>query len=235
MLAFDEERHRTDKEKVERGEIKRLRRYYLCECMKCGNIVSVRGENLVSGNTKGCGCDRDEKISTKLHNNSLNRYEYNQDLNCWMGYANNTGNAFFFNKDDYELICNHCWYENNDGRIMTRLSKDKLIFIHRLILFGEHDGNTGVLVDHINRNPLDNRRSNLRTCNAEENARNVTVQEGTYSGVLGVSWYEPGKKWRAYICPNRKFISLGYYDNIEDAIAARRAAEERYWGEFAPH
>ena len=234
VLGFDKDKYEEDKEKFKKGELSRVRRYYVCECMKCGRRLSVRGENLVSGNTKGCGCDKFEKIAIKNHENHLNRYEYNNELDCWVGYATNTGSKFIFDKDDYELVSQYCWYENQYGYFMTRLSKTEQIFIHRLLLLGLDAKNRKELVDHKNRKPFDNRRQNLRVCNHEENARNITVKADSTSGRVGVSWYSPGNKWRSYIAHNGKFISLGYYHNLNDAIRVREEKEKELWGEFAP-
>ena len=49
------------------------------------------------------------------------------------------------------------------------------------------------------------------------------------SGIRGVCWNERKGKWRANIGFKGKKIDLGYYDNIDDAIAARKAAEEKYY------
>ncbi len=48
------------------------------------------------------------------------------------------------------------------------------------------------------------------------------------SGHKGVSWLPSRNKWRANIGFKGKQISLGYFDNVDDAIAARKAAEEKY-------
>ena len=52
--------------------------------------------------------------------------------------------------------------------------------------------------------------------------------------VIGVGYYKPGNKWRAYIEYENRFISLGYYVSKEDAIHARLKAEQEYFKEFAP-
>ena len=88
--------------------------------------------------------------------------------------------------------------------------------------------------DHADRNALNNRKSNLRFATKSENARNQSVSKRNTSGVIGVGYYKPGDKWRAYIEYNNQFISLGYYVDKEDAIKARLEAEQKYFGEFAP-
>lgn len=89
-------------------------------------------------------------------------------------------------------------------------------------------------VDHINRNKLDNRRENLRICSRLENVRNTGLRTNNSSGVIGVYYRERFKKWHASIRINGKAKSLGYYHDKKDAIAARKRAEIKYFGEFAP-
>jgi hypothetical protein len=194
----------------------------------------VRGENLTSGNTKGCGCNKGKKISSSRHDSHKNEYYYDSELNCWVGYANNTDAKFLIDDIDYEVVSKYCWYETKEGRLMTRLSKNEQIFLHRLLMFGLSAKHTEAIVDHINRDPHDNRRCNLRQCSYKENSYNASVSSNNASNILGVSWYKPGNKWRVYICPDGKFISLGYYDTLEEAAKVRKEAERKYWGEFAP-
>ena len=102
--------------------------------------------------------------------------------------------------------------------------------MHRFIL-DLTDSN--IIVDHKNRNPLDNRRKNLRQCSPKENSRNLTASKRNTSGYLGVGITKHGK-YRARIMVNRKEIRLGNYDRLEDAIKARQEAEKKYFKEFAP-
>ena len=234
VLCFDDKRYEDDKRKLEDGSISRIRRYYLCRCRLCGNVVSVRGENLSSGNTKGCGCDAYQKMSKKRHLNAINTFEYSDDLNCWIGQSNNTNSRFFVDNDDKELVSAYCWYETNHGYMMARLEDGRQILLHRLIMFGLSSADSSVTVDHINRNKLDCRKLNLRLCTPQENSWNVGVHKNSMSGERGVRWHEKTQKWNAYITMDGKFKSLGYYDSIQDAVEARRSAELKYRGEYAP-
>lgn len=94
-----------------------------------------------------------------------------------------------------------------------------------LIMPGE-----GLQVDHINNNALDNRRSNLRACTRKENARNRKVRSDNTVGATGV--YRRVNKWEAIIGFEGRLISLGRFENIADAIASRKEAEIKYFGEF---
>lgn len=53
------------------------------------------------------------------------------------------------------------------------------------------------------------------------------------SGYTGVCWSKSMNSWFARIVVNYKEIILGYYSNIEDAIKARKEAEEKYYGEWS--
>lgn len=236
VLEFDSERHERDKVLVAEGKLDRLRRYYLCKCEKCGRIVSVRGENLTTGNTKGCGCDRVEKIIRGYKETMETKFRYDDELCCWVGKVHNTGSEFLFDDCDYDVVTEHTWYETNRGYIMTRLNRKEQIFLHRLLIFGAEGSkeNSEYMVDHINRNTLDNRRSNLRKVTPQQNAWNSGVRKNSQSKVRGVSYYEPTQKWRAVISSNGEYIHLGYFDNKSDAEDARKMAEAELYGEYAP-
>lgn len=102
------------------------------------------------------------------------------------------------------------------------------ISLHRFIM----DCPKGKVIDHINHNPLDNRKCNLRICSQQENIMNKSKQSNNTTGHTGVYWRERDNKWEVYICVNYKLIYLGQYDNKEEAIEARKKAEIKYFGEY---
>ena len=85
-------------------------------------------------------------------------------------------------------------------------------------------------IDHINRNRTDNRISNLRDVSHKQNHQNKSKPSNNTSGHPGVYWHRWASKWLAQIKHNQKMIHLGCYDTIEEAIAARKAGELKYWG-----
>jgi hypothetical protein len=89
------------------------------------------------------------------------------------------------------------------------------------------------MVDHIDRDRLNNRASNLRLATNAENSRNAKLSKRNASGAKGVYWYARHEKWTAQIRVNRKLLSLGYFAQKADAIAARQEAEREHFGEFA--
>lgn len=91
-------------------------------------------------------------------------------------------------------------------------------------------------IDHINGDPSDNRPENLRECCQQQNSYNrVRPQRNNTSGVTGVGWHAGKKKWQARIRACGRTIHLGQFDDLEEAAKARREAEKKYFGEFAPN
>jgi hypothetical protein len=92
------------------------------------------------------------------------------------------------------------------------------------------------VIDHIDGNMLDNRKKNLQICSTQENAQKQKFRLTNKSGHKGVIWYPYNNvnKWVAFIRVNYKYIRLGYYIDINDAIKARKDAEIKYFGEFQP-
>lgn len=83
-------------------------------------------------------------------------------------------------------------------------------------------------IDHINGDPADNRIINLRLVTKAENMRNQKRYATNKSGATGVNWFKRDRTWQAKITVSGQQVHLGYFKNIDDAIAARKAAEARY-------
>ena len=89
-------------------------------------------------------------------------------------------------------------------------------------------------IDHKNGMRADNRWKNLREATPAQNARNRRPHKDSGSGRVGVTFAKASAKWQAYIGIENRTVSLGHFAQIEDAIAARVAAEREFFGEFAP-
>jgi hypothetical protein len=126
--------------------------------------------------------------------------------------------------EDIELMSGYTWYvmksynhkyrdtfyvqtnwKLNDGRCRTLL-------LHRLIRL-QDDILNPLHIDHINCNPLDNRRANLRLVTRQENLMNMTR-------VKGYCWHKAKRKWQARLMVDGKPIHLGYFDSEQTARAA---------------
>ena len=91
----------------------------------------------------------------------------------------------------------------------------------------------GYSVDHIDNNPLNNQKYNLRICLLKDNSKNSTKRKNTSSKYKGVYFETGTKKYKANIKVNYKTISLGRFTNEIDAAKAYDAAAIKYFGEFA--
>jgi len=85
-----------------------------------------------------------------------------------------------------------------------------------------------MVVDHINRNTLDNRRKNLRIVTIQDNLRNQK-RPNNKTGYTGVAVHKQTGKYTAQIKVNYKKIHLGIFKTIEEAYEARKIGEQKYW------
>jgi hypothetical protein len=114
-----------------------------------------------------------------------------------------------------------------DGYRLIRYNRLKYR-AHRLAWFYTYGVWPKDQIDHINGDKDDNRLCNLREADASLNARNRRLQSNSKSGVMGVYYDTFNKKWRAQIKPEGVKLCLGRYTHKEDAIAARKSADEKY-------
>jgi hypothetical protein len=104
----------------------------------------------------------------------------------------------------------------------------KTYMAHR-VAWALHTGRWPTLdIDHIDGNRQNNRAENLRVVSAADNQRNVKHRADNTSGVKGVDFRKPSAKWRARIVHEGARLTLGLFDNFEEAVAARRDAEKRF-------
>lgn len=88
-------------------------------------------------------------------------------------------------------------------------------------------------VDHIDHDPFNCRRANLRIATHAENMRNLPKKKNNTSGFIGVSWHKQARRWAAQASVGRTHVSLGLFDLAEDAARARDAWIRKNHGSFA--
>ncbi len=205
---------------------------WMCEC-QCENhtLKAIDAYSLKSKNSTSCGCYKVE--STKRNNSRQNTYELVDDQ-YYVGYTQ-SGDKFYFDKEDYDLVRQYCWcVDSQNGYLKTidKINKTGKLYLHRLVM-GCQKGD-GVIIDHIDRNRVDCRKSNLRTVNTVQSAINKGIKTNNTSGKVGVSWHNACNKWESYITVNKERIRLGFYEDFDDAEKMRVEAEEKYFGEYNP-
>lgn len=135
------------------------------------------------------------------------------------------GSDIFFAKVDdcdFEGLSSFNWFADKNGYAMKSSKHDGTVRMHRMIM----NAGNGQEVDHINRDKLDNQRSNLRLVSHHENCLNR-------SRGVGVSFRTDRKRWRARIKFAGKEIHIGHFVTKIEAIEARRVACIQYFGEYA--
>ena len=116
--------------------------------------------------------------------------------------------------------------ETVDGRVYAQRAVGRTTEQMHRVIAGH------ALVDHINGDGLDNRRSNLRPATVTQNNRNARRRKDNRSGFKGVTRQASGL-WRARITVDGLQIRLGTFDAPEDAARAYDAAAIHHFGEFA--
>lgn len=97
---------------------------------------------------------------------------------------------------------------------------------HRLVWLWHYGYIPEYGLDHIDRDPGNNRIENLREASQTCNMRNTGLQRNNTSGVRGVSWSKQAKKWQAMIKIQKKYFGVGYSSCFLEAVCLRLAAEQ---------
>jgi hypothetical protein len=125
----------------------------------------------------------------------------------------------------------------DDGYVTVRVTVagDTHAFLaHRIIWCMVHGQWPEGQIDHINGNRADNRPSNLRDVSAAMNRLNMKCPKSSTTGVPGVSWCRVNRRWLVRINVDQRTKNLGRYDDFDQAVAVRKAAEQTY-GYHANH
>lgn len=157
------------------------------------------------------------------------KYTFSVDGKTGYGQLPN-GIEFSFDAERYERIKDinlYCTYSDlsRDANYIADCNGNSL---HQLL----YPVRKGFEMDHVNHDILDNRGCNLRYCTHQQNQMNQPLQKNNTSGVSGVSYYPPRKKYRARVKICQHDIHLGYYDTFLEAVQARNVGMECMFGEF---
>lgn len=191
---------------------------WLCVC-DCGKKTVVTASNLKSGRTKSCGC------ICSIRRRKGNNYTF---FNDYCVGEDKRGRKFTIDLEDYKTASLYTWSQDNKTRYWRT---PKGLYLHTLIMNTQKE--KGQVIDHIDGNPSNNRKSNLRICTVSENGFNRGKPKNNTSGAKGVSWNKKSQKWCARIMSNGKDYIIGLFDTIKEASDAYDAKAIELHGEFA--
>lgn len=151
---------------------------------------------------------------------------------------NNKG-IILVDDEDYNFLNQFRWYlrrsnkrNNQLGYAQTPITinrKQTSIIMHKILI----DIPNGMVIDHINHNTFDNRKSNLRIVTKSQNQMNKLPQKGKISKFKGVNWDKNLKKWKSRCSLNRKQYYLGLFEDEIDAARAYNIKAKELHGEYA--
>lgn len=130
--------------------------------------------------------------------------------------------------EDYERINKYKWCaaKHRNTWYAQRASNGTTIYMHREILPGFP------LIDHEDRDGLNNQKYNLRPCTGTQNQFNANMRINNKSGIRGVSWDSSRGKWTVRIKNGSKYEYLGRFDDIEEAAIIYKDRAIQLYGEF---
>lgn len=207
-------------------------------CENCGKRVYKKPSDIMEHtycSSKCVGMHRRNNIEykeklkgRKTKPRKLNKYLIDEEVTK---VITNDGKEILIDTEDIEKVNGFTWRVNRNGYAITEYreftNKTKRILMHRLLKNAPED----VIVDHINRIKLDNRKGNLRYCTASQNAMNIEKYRGKTSETKGVHYDKRDKLWIAKITKNKVTKRKGFKTENE-AIKQRIEWEEKYFGEF---
>lgn len=122
------------------------------------------------------------------------------------------GKSTIVDDEDYLFLSKWKWSSN--GKYVCRHITKGSLYLHRFLT----DTPVGMVVNHINGNPLDNRKCNLEICTQSENLRKGKTPKTNTSGCKNVSFHKNSGLWRICKSVMGKHISLGYFKTKKEAI-----------------
>lgn len=145
-------------------------------------------------------------------------------MSCELTLKNGKGIVALIDEEDMERVSSRPWWVKGHTRRVYTTIKGKNVYLHRFIM----NAPKGIEVDHINHNPLDNRKSNLRFATRSQNEQNKPPDVvGGRSGHRNVYWVEANQKYRVLLMLNKRNIHFGYFSNLDEAAAVARRARQQ--------
>lgn len=168
--------------------------------------------------------------------NDLNEYRIEQDITyggLYDGVTSEKIDEFIIDTEDLPKVKYHKWRFSHK-HIVTGLPANKTQRELSWVVLGlDNRTEKGIVIDHINCNPKDNRKQNLRICKQSENVQNKSFMSNNTSNFIGVSYRKDRDRYDPEIRKNSIRCHLGYTKTLEEAVYKRYYAEQLVFGEFA--
>lgn len=213
----------------------------MCKCEICGREtfkkIKYKGYILCSKHMHQLNFYGYFKDNNPRSANDMNNYriDYKNNIVIFDVYnqSQEKNGEFIIDLDDIEMVKYHKW-RSSYGHIVTgnNTNKNPTMYLARFLL---NCTDSNLVVDHINGNPYDNRKCNLRICTQGENTYNKSHIKRNTTGFIGVhpeSRENRITNWCTEIRYNKKRIHLGAYEKLEDAVYARWLAELILFGQY---
>ena len=214
-----------------------LKRRKYMKCNQCGKTIPSTNQHSINYHgTSMIVCGKhysqylkygkflDESQKTCFDSNEYEITNEGTWIYCF-NRKNEPSGKFLIDTEDLEKVLTRKW-RYWKGRYYT--GNYHPVTIHVWLLHPENNE----VVDHINGNPADNRKSNLRITTQAKNTINKAIPSNNKSGIMGVSWDKQRNKWISEIKMDSIKCYLGRYNELEDAVFARYVAELALFKEF---
>lgn len=170
--------------------------------------------------------------------NDLNEYRIENDtaiFDLYDGCSSEKIKEFIIDLEDIEKVKYHKWRLSHSHVVTGLPAKGTQRELSWVILGLDNriKENSKKVVDHINGNPLDNRKNNLRICSQRENVLNKRFVSDNTSGFIGVSYRKDRDRYDPEIRVQGQRCHLGYTQFKEEAVYKRYYAEQLVFKEFA--
>ena len=136
---------------------------------------------------------------------------------------------FEIDEQDLHLVIGVRYMAAQRGDKFYLFNRETNKYFHRIVM-GEP---SGLVVDHIDGNPQNNKRDNLRVCKAAENLYSQAKPKNNKTGYKGVSLCKTTKRYKASIGYQGKCLNLGRYKTIEEAALVYNNKALELFGEYA--
>lgn len=221
---------------LERAGSIRGKATWLCAC-ECGNTHVTTGDALRTGGARSCGCLNVEsriKIDGKARIKESEAVTF-EEAHEALSYNSETGEFRWREgvrgRRPGSIAGNVQGKGTKTARIRVCL-KGRSFMAHRLAWFMTYNEWPELEIDHIDRDPTNNRISNLRLATTDQNRRNLSLKSNNTSGFAGIRFIERLNKWEARACEKNKIKNLGLFPEIEHALEAREKYCRERWGDF---